>query len=440
MRQREDGGAAGPSELLGAAVGICALSAAAHGAAALLAMPPLGADVPPAVAGLVTLTAALLCAPAHLRDAATRALAPAERMLDRFVGFIFVPYVTSLFAGGLPSGGELARAVAAAVVGWLLVAVGAGWAAAAAERLSSRGVPQPASDGGILRVTADDAASASSSSSGVAAIALLDRVCSLRSASLAGVACAAGGFAVGCPAVVVEVAAGLLATIAAYRLAERVPASLQRAGMFPTVTAGLVIGLGLAAARGTDAVIAYQAGTGAILLSLVPASIVSCALKVSANRRALARAAAPLAAGLLTAVPLGMAVGALLARAFGLSEPLALASLSKNITSGLAVVIAAKLEAPTALAAAACVISGTLGLSVLPPLLTALGIHSPAARGIASGGSSHGAGTAGLAALGERDASAFSAATFAIGGALAVALVSYPPFVLLLRSLAGLPA
>ena len=47
-------------------------------------------------------------------------LAPAAGLLDRYTGLIFVPYVVSLFAGGLPAKGELVRALGCCVTGWLV--------------------------------------------------------------------------------------------------------------------------------------------------------------------------------------------------------------------------------------------------------------------------------------------------------------------------------
>ena len=383
-------------------------------------------------------SSALLLAPAAGAARAAAALAPAAGLLDRYTGLIFVPYVVSLFAGGLPAKGELVRALGCCVTGWLVVAVTTGVVVSAAERAIT------ADDGGDClsaamvapsESEASDSGSASTTLS--AAVSFLERAFGLCACAAVCAALGAAGAAQLATGSALAPLTGLAGTGLAYRLAQRVPAALQRYGLFPTVTAGIAVGTALLCHGGVAAVESYMGSAGAWLLALVTPSIVACGLKVWAARAELRARLLPLALGLFTGVPLGMVCGALLARAFGLSEAVGLASIAKNTTSGLAVEIAQLFGTSPGLACAACVVSGTLGLSVLPALLDALRIRSPLARGVAAGASSHGAGTLGLASIGEVQAAAFASTTFALGGALGVALAAAAPWRAALRALAG---
>ena len=271
---------------------------------------------------------------------------------------------------------------------------------------------------------------------GVGAISLLDSVLNLST-------CVFLSFLLGGPFLLLRaqslvVPLRLIGTFAVYRAAQRMPS--LGGGLFSTFISGCVVAVSLLAVGGTSAVQVYMRGAGAALLWLVTPSIVACSLSAYYARERIKKNIGPLLVGGFVGVPLAMASGAFLAgRVFGLPESVGLATLAKHNLSPFAVQIAFNLGVSPGLACTAAIVSGILGVCVLPWLLDRMHITSPMARGVAAGASSHGAGTLCLAARGEADASAFASTTFAFGGAIAVLLVNLAPFQIALRALAGYP-
>ena len=99
--------------------------------------------------------------------------------------------------------------------------------------------------------------------------------------------------------------------------------------------------------------------------------------------------------------------------------------------------MAAQLGVDPSLVAAGCALSGTMGLSCGRLLMDVTGVIGPVARGVATGTSSHAAGTAALAAGGEEGAAAVSGVSFALSGVIGVLLLETAPFRALLFAVAG---
>jgi putative effector of murein hydrolase len=78
---------------------------------------------------------------------------------------------------------------------------------------------------------------------------------------------------------------------------------------------------------------------------------------------------------------------ALLARALGLAPSLRLATVSRQLTSPLAMACADLLGAPRGTAVALVVVTGLLGANAGQKLMDAIGCRSPAARGLTMGAS-----------------------------------------------------
>jgi putative effector of murein hydrolase len=259
-------------------------------------------------------------------------------------------------------------------------------------------------------------------------------------------------------AAVAATPAYLCVTFAIYLLCRRIPARLQRLGLFPTVTAGVAMAC-IAATAGAAGVVAppvassgaalalaapwaagiqlYMGGAGAVLLYFVPPAVLGLAFRVHAQRAVLAANALPLAAALGLAIPGGFLLAAGLGRLAGLPPDLVLASLPKCTTTGLAVAMATQLGVDPSLVAAGCALSGTVGLSCGRVLMDVVRVRGAVARGVATGTSSHAAGTAALAAAGEEGAAAVSGVSFALSGVLGVLLLEAAPFRALLFAIAG---
>ena len=235
----------------------------------------------------------------------------------------------------------------------------------------------------------------------------------------------------------------LAATVATYLASTRVPARLQRVGLFPTITGGIAMALvsaGVGAATGAGAIGGireYCDGAGRVLLYFVPPAVLGLAFRVKAQRRALEANFAAVAVAV--AVPGGFAVAAALGRALGLPAWLTLATVPKCTTTGLAVSMAAQIGADPSLVAAGCALSGTAGLAAGRALMDLAGVRGAVPRGVATGCSSHAAGTAGLAAGGEEEAAAVSGVAFAFAGVLGVALLEWGACRAALGVIAGAP-
>ena len=122
--------------------------------------------------------------------------------------------------------------------------------------------------------------------------------------------------------------------------------------------------------------------------------------------------------GTLTSVTLNMLGGQLIAA----PREVRLALTTDSVTSPVAYAISERLLGAPPLAAAFVIIVGLIGATVLPGLLTRVGVRSKLARGLALGAVAHGIGTARAREEGE-----LSGAAASVGmclGALVVTLVS----------------
>jgi len=106
------------------------------------------------------------------------------------------------------------------------------------------------------------------------------------------------------------------------------------------------------------------------------------------------------------------------------------------VTQPLAIRAAEALSADIGLCLSVVVLTGLIGANFGRLLLDIFKIRDPAARGIATGASAHGLGTAAIAA--EPDAFPFAAITMALVGLISSLLVLTPPVrILLLRIALG---
>jgi putative effector of murein hydrolase len=413
-----------------------------------LAMRFAGVTVAPLICALVLLTVALLVSP-RLERALSALLRPAVDAVDAQIACVFIPYITAVPVSGLPPGDALRAAAVACFVGYLLTMCIAGHTAtlvAAAVDRSNADVPEVTSSESKTNAAPRSSSDSSPASSSARRSFALEARWTAATAVFAALGhLARSSSSVHLPTHVAAAPAYLCATCAVYSLCRRVPPRWQRLGAFPTITGGVAMALisaamGALVGLGGDAaggVRLYVAGAGATLLWFVPPAVLGLAFRVHARRRDLASNFAPVFAAVALAVPGGMFLGACVGRLAGLAPELILATVPKCTTTGLAVFMAEQLGVDPSLVAAGCALSGTAGLAAGRATMDALRVRGATARGVATGVSSHAAGTAALAAGGEDEAAAVSGVAFAISGVFAVLLLEAPAFRAALLAVAG---
>ncbi|KAL7495748.1 hypothetical protein ACHAWT_004124 [Skeletonema menzelii] len=108
----------------------------------------------------------------------------------------------------------------------------------------------------------------------------------------------------------------------------------------------------------------------------------------------------------------------------GSKSMIRLSLLSRNVTTGLAIVITQMLEGNIAIAASVVVLTGIFGATVGRGMLDMLGIEDPVSRGLGMGAAGQGLGVAAM--MPEKDAFPFAAINMVLTAICATALVSIP--------------
>ena len=120
----------------------------------------------------------------------------------------------------------------------------------------------------------------------------------------------------------------------------------------------------------------------------------------------------------VVATVLGVGLGWL----FGVDQQMLMTLAPKSVTSPIAMLVAAEIGGVAALAAVFVLITGVLGAMCGPELLRRIGVHHPAAQGMALGITAHAVGTA--RALQESEESgAFAALAMSLMGMLTAVLL-----------------
>lgn len=194
-------------------------------------------------------------------------------------------------------------------------------------------------------------------------------------------------------------------TLLAFALGVVAQARLRSPVANPTLIATLAVAAVLLALR-----IPYDTYLRDVtpLQNVLGPAVVALAVPLYRLRFLLARQWRALVIGGLAGTLAGVAVDAGLAHALNLSDDAQRSLLTAPATSPVALQLAGLTGAPPALAATLAVLSGLLGSLILPPVLSALGVRHPLARGIALGAVSHGIGTARAREEGELTGAASS--------------------------------
>ena len=169
----------------------------------------------------------------------------------------------------------------------------------------------------------------------------------------------------------------------------------------------------------------YATGAGDVLLFMLGPAVVALACQMY-NRKTLMRQNIKEVGTAVVGSSIGGLFGtAFLARLVNISNPvLRLSTLSRNITSPLAMAIASILQSDVSLAVSMVVISGLIGANFGAMILDTFKIKDPVARGLGIGAASHGLGTAAFA--NEKDAFPFAAIAMALTASFSTVLVSIP--------------
>ena len=168
-----------------------------------------------------------------------------------------------------------------------------------------------------------------------------------------------------------------------------------------------------------------HAGPGDILLFLLGPAVIALACQMYSRRQLMQSNIIEVVTSTLISSFGGLYGTALFVRLLHICNPtIRLALLSRNITSPLAMSIAAILGTDSSLAVTMVVLTGLVGANFGSAILNFVNIHDPVARGLGMGAAAHGLGTAAI--KDEGDAFPFAAISMALTATTCTCLVSVP--------------
>jgi predicted murein hydrolase (TIGR00659 family) len=184
----------------------------------------------------------------------------------------------------------------------------------------------------------------------------------------------------------------LTVTLLAYLVADWASAATGRHPLVNPVLLAAAITATVLAVTGTP-YRTYFEGAQFVHFLLGPATI-ALAVPLYRHRRTVLRALLPMGAALLVGSLTAMLSALLIARAFGIPGAVLASLAPKSVTAAVAMGIAEGLGGDPALAAVLVILTGAIGALAVTPLMNALRIRDPRARGFAAGLAAHGIGTA----------------------------------------------
>ncbi len=168
-----------------------------------------------------------------------------------------------------------------------------------------------------------------------------------------------------------------------------------------------------------------SAGAGDVLLFLLGPAVVALACDMYGRKKMMRENIKEVGVSTIVSSLGGLYGTAAAVRLLGIGNTsIRLSLLSRNITSPLAMAIAAILGADISLAVTLVVLSGLFGANFGASILDAFGIKDAVARGLGIGAAAHGLGTAAFA--NEKDAFPFAAIAMALTASACTVLVSIP--------------
>ncbi|GJD07382.1 Plastidal glycolate/glycerate translocator 1, chloroplastic [Galdieria sulphuraria] len=151
----------------------------------------------------------------------------------------------------------------------------------------------------------------------------------------------------------------------------------------------------------------WKGGAGSLLLTFLSPAVVSFAFQICT-----------------LASLFGLFSTAYVAKLLQLSPITRVSLIPRSITVPLAVAISSMLNGDISLTSTAVAVTGMIGANINKELLSLLGIHQSVARGISTGASAHGLGTAAMAE--EPEAFPFAAISMTLVATISTILTSFP--------------
>lgn len=212
---------------------------------------------------------------------------------------------------------------------------------------------------------------------------------------------------------------GVGLTLAAYQLASALYERSRLMFLQPVlVSMALVIAVLVPLGIGYDE---YRQSTTLLNLLLGPATV-ALAVPLFLNLKRIRQLFWPtlltLALGGLVATVMGVG----LAWAFGAEHMVLMTMAPKSVTSPIAMLVAEQIGGVAALAAVFVLITGVIGAMLGPEMLRRIGVHHPAAQGMALGITAHAVGTARALQEGE-ECGAFAALAMSLMGVATAVLL-----------------
>ncbi len=184
----------------------------------------------------------------------------------------------------------------------------------------------------------------------------------------------------------------LTATLAAFLIAEALANAARRHPLANPVAIAIVLLGALLELTGTD----YQTyfnGAQFVHFLLGPATV-ALAVPLYRNIALIRRNLLPIVAALAVGSTTAIVSAVLVAKALGAPRAALISIAPKSVTAAVAMSVAETLGGAPSLTAVLVIATGVFGAIFATPLMNALGVRDPAARGFAVGLAAHGIGTA----------------------------------------------
>lgn len=216
-------------------------------------------------------------------------------------------------------------------------------------------------------------------------------------------------------------------TLGAYQLALAAYERTRWVFLQPVLVSMLIV-IGVLLACGID--YAEYSTSAKVLTILLGPATVALAVPLFLNLKRIRQLFWPTLITLVVAGLFATGLGIGLGWLFGVDHELLMSLAPKSVTSPIAMLVASQIGGVAALAAVFVLITGVLGAILGPELLRRVGVHHPAAQGMALGMTAHAVGTSRALQEGE-ECGAFAALAMSLMGVatavllpLAVALIS----------------
>eukprot|EP00871_Galdieria_phlegrea_P002307 jgi/Galph1/3077/GphlegSOOS_G1707.1 len=179
-----------------------------------------------------------------------------------------------------------------------------------------------------------------------------------------------------------------------------------------------------------------RGGAGSLLLTFLSPAVVSFAFQMYRRRRFLHQRILTLLMSCTLSSLFSLFGTAYVAKLLSVQPVVRVSLIPRSMTVPLAVAVSSILKGDIPLTSTAVAVTGIIGANVNKLLLSLCGIHEPVARGIATGASAHGLGTAAM--VDEPEAFPFAAISMTLVATISTIFTSIPIIRRLLLLVAGL--